>query len=87
MLQVGTESDPFKHNAIITMYGSVRSIELPIYGSKVIALRNGTLDMHGIPHGVTWTHLGLTAQAGSNQITLKENVIHQFFTNKNDLIF
>jgi len=29
-LQVGTASNPFQHNAIITMYGHLRSIELPI---------------------------------------------------------
>lgn len=39
LLQIGTENQPFMHNAVITMYGNVRSIELPIYGSKVIALR------------------------------------------------
>ena len=74
-LQVGTEKAPFMHKATITMYGSVRSIELPIFGSKVIALRNGTLDMHGAPVGVTWTLLGVTANAGDTQITLKEPVI------------
>lgn len=29
-LQVGTETNPFQHNAVITMYGTLRSIELPI---------------------------------------------------------
>lgn len=29
-LQVGTESSPFQHQAVITMYGHLRSIELPI---------------------------------------------------------
>ena len=42
------------------MHGSIRSIELPIFGSKVIGLRNGTIDMHGLPVGVTWTYLGQT---------------------------
>ena len=28
--QVGTESSPFQHKAVITMYGHLRSIELPI---------------------------------------------------------
>jgi hypothetical protein len=74
-LQIGTESNPFLHNAKITMYGSVRSIELPIFGSKVIALREGTIDMHGRPVGVTWTHLGQTASAGDTTVTLKEPVI------------
>ncbi|CAF0710276.1 unnamed protein product [Brachionus calyciflorus] len=74
-LQIGTEQKPFLHNAKITMFGSVRSIELPIFGSKVIALRNGTIDMHGKPVGVTWTHLGQTADSGSSQIILKEPVL------------
>lgn len=29
-LQIGTESSPFQHKAVITMYGHLRSIELPI---------------------------------------------------------
>jgi hypothetical protein len=40
-LQIGTKEQPFTHKATITMYGSVRSVELPIFGSKVIGLRNG----------------------------------------------
>ena len=39
--QVGTKQNPFLHKAIITMHGSVRSIELPIFGSKVLGLKNG----------------------------------------------
>lgn len=35
-LQVGTELTPFQHNAVITMYGSLRSIELPICKQFVI---------------------------------------------------
>jgi len=37
-LQVGTEQTPFLHQANITMYGHLRSIELPIFGSKVYNL-------------------------------------------------
>ena len=73
-LQIGTEKNPFMHKATIKMYGSVRTIELPIYGSKVIALRNGTIDMHGAPVGVTWTHLDQTAYKGDAKIILKESV-------------
>ena len=73
--QVGTAQQPFMHKAVITMHGHARSKELPIYGSKVIGLRNGTLDMHGRPVGVTWTLLGATAQSGDSQIQLKEPVV------------
>jgi hypothetical protein len=82
LLQVGTENAPFQHKATITMHGSVRSIELPIFGAKVIALRNGTIEMHGKPVGITWTYLGSTALAGATQITLKEPVnIYLFIRN------
>jgi hypothetical protein len=47
LLQVGTEDKPFEHKAIITLHGHHRSKELPIYGTKVLAVRNGTLDLHG----------------------------------------
>ncbi len=73
-LQIGTEQTPFQHRAQVTMYGSVRSIELPIFGAKVLALRNGTIDMHGKPVGVTWTQLDSTALENSAQIVLKEPV-------------
>ena len=71
--QVGTEAQPFQHKATITMYGTLRSIELPIFGAKVLALRNGTLDLHGKPVGVTWTYLSATANAQSTQIKLVDS--------------
>ncbi|CAF4433885.1 unnamed protein product, partial [Adineta steineri] len=56
------------------MYGQLRSIELPIYGAKVLALRDGTVDMHGTNLVRTWTRLGSTAAAGATQITLSQYV-------------
>ncbi len=73
-LQIGTEAQPFTHNAAITMYGQVRSIELPIFGAKVIGVRNGTIDIHGRPVGVTWSRLAQTASANNNQIKLQDEV-------------
>jgi hypothetical protein len=73
-LQIGTEAQPFTHNAAITMYGQTRSIELPIFGAKVIGLRSGRIDVHGTPVGVTWTQLASTATAGSSVIVLKDQV-------------
>ncbi|CAF4003686.1 unnamed protein product, partial [Rotaria magnacalcarata] len=73
-LIVGTESNPFQHRGVITMYGHLRSIELPIYGAKVLALREGTLDMHGIPTIQTWAQLATTANNGSSTITLIQPV-------------
>ncbi|VDQ03856.1 unnamed protein product [Trichobilharzia regenti] len=38
--------------ATITLHGHVREKELPLYGAKVLALRNGTLSIH--EHPVDW---------------------------------
>lgn len=46
-LQIGQEGAPFQHNAIITLHGDLRSPELPVYGTKTLAVREGVLDLHG----------------------------------------
>ncbi|XP_033119893.1 fibrocystin-L-like [Anneissia japonica] len=74
LLQVGTEADPFQHKATIMMHGHQRSIEIPLYGAKTLAVRNGTLDLHGIPIPITWTHLAETAEAGDTTLVLEESV-------------
>ncbi|XP_041664378.1 fibrocystin-L-like [Cheilinus undulatus] len=73
-LQVGQEGAPFQHKAIITLHGNLRSPELPVYGSKTLAVREGVLDLHGIPVPVPWTHLAQTANEGSNTLILKKAV-------------
>ncbi|XP_043994771.1 fibrocystin-L-like isoform X2 [Gambusia affinis] len=73
-LQIGQEGAPFQHKAIITLHGHLRSPELPVYGSKTLAVREGVLDLHGIPVPVTWTHLAQTAASGSTTLTLTEAV-------------
>lgn len=42
-------------------------------GSRVIGVLGG-LDLHGIPHNVSWTRLASTASAGQTSITLSEAV-------------
>lgn len=39
-----------------------------------MAIREGSLDMHGLPTVRTWTRLGATANNGSSTITLMEHV-------------
>ena len=46
-LQVGTEDEPYEGEATILLHGHVRSKELPIYGTKCIAVRQGALELHG----------------------------------------
>lgn len=63
-MEVGTEDFPYTSKLTITMHGNRESPELPIYGNKVIAVRNGILDMHGVVRNPTWTELYTTANAG-----------------------
>jgi hypothetical protein len=51
------------------LHGNTRCTELPIYGCKVLAVRKGALELHGMPVVNTWTHLAATAEAGATQIT------------------
>ncbi len=39
------------------MHGTKNSEKLPIYGNKVIAVRNGHIEMHGAVRNPVWTHL------------------------------
>uniref|UniRef100_UPI003AACF14E PKHD1 like 1, tandem duplicate 1 n=1 Tax=Centroberyx gerrardi TaxID=166262 RepID=UPI003AACF14E len=73
-LQIGQEGAPFQHKAIITLHGNLRSQELPVYGTKTLAVREGVLDLHGIPVPVPWTHLAQTATNGSVTLNLMKRV-------------
>ncbi|XP_075406661.1 fibrocystin-L [Tenrec ecaudatus] len=74
VLQIGTEASPFQHKAVITLHGHLRSPELPIYGAKTLAVREGILDLHGLPLPVVWTRLAQTAEAGDRTLLLQEAV-------------
>ena len=73
-LKIGTEDKPYESNAVITMHGNVRCTEMPVFGCKVIGVREGSLDLHGKYIPVTWTHLAQTAEPDDKTITLKQPV-------------
>ena len=73
-LEVGTEDKPFLAKTRIVLYGNVLSTEIPVYGAKTLALRQGSIDIHGKPLNVTWTRLAATASAGSTMLRLQEAV-------------
>ncbi|XP_061164553.1 fibrocystin-L-like [Saccostrea echinata] len=73
-LQVGTTDAPFPNKAQITLHGHVRSKELPVYGTKMIGVRNGSLELHGQRVVTTWTRLQTTAAAGATEIVLTHPV-------------
>lgn len=70
-LQIGTEENPFRHKAIITLHGNVRDPEIPIYGAKVLGVRQGELDLHGVPRNMTWTRLAETSLTNDTTIKLQ----------------
>lgn len=74
LMEVGTEDFPYTSKIIITMHGDKQSPEIPIYGNKVIGVRYGTLDMHGVERVPSWTELQTTVMPGSNTITLVRSV-------------
>ena len=45
-----------------------------LVGAKVLALRDGIVDMHGRSVVRTWTHLASTAAVGARNITLLQDV-------------
>jgi hypothetical protein len=62
-----------KLDVLIFLYISIYSSFL-LDGAKVLALREGTVDLHGQPINQIWTHLNATANSGSSQITLRQPV-------------
>eukprot|EP00760_Papus_ankaliazontas_P016417 PhM_4_TR16797/c0_g1_i1/m.50591 len=71
---VGTRDKPFTKNMRITLYGDRLTPEIPVHGAKVLALRHGALDMHGIPRQPTWTRLSKTSKVGSLSLQLRQPV-------------
>ena len=64
-LEVGTEAQPFTHNATITLTDNVKDEELMGMGDRGIMLSGGTLNLHG-NRSNAWTKLAATAEAGSD---------------------
>ena len=85
--EIGTEEAPFcSGNALIKMYGHQRSVNLPIYGAKVLAVRFGSIDIHGCPKTTTWTEMDITAEAGETSITLTHPVKDDWFVGNEIII-
>jgi len=70
-MEVGTEEFPYTSKITITMYSGFSDPYIPIYGNKVIGVRNGILDMHGPTRTPVWTQLETTAEANATTITLQ----------------
>jgi cell surface hyaluronidase len=73
VFQVGTSSNRFLQNFVLTLKGLSNEPAL-VMGSKVLGAHNGgTLDIHGRDR-IEWTRLGVNAAAGATSLTLIEPV-------------
>ena len=73
-LQIGSKENPFVSKTQIVLYGHYLSSEIPSHRTKTLALRHGTIEMHGRPLNVTWTRLRVTAHAGDSEVYVEDHV-------------
>ncbi|XP_044927182.1 fibrocystin isoform X1 [Mustela putorius furo] len=73
-LWIGSEDKPFQGKAEIKLYGSSHSTPFFPYGVKFLAVRNGTLSLHGLLPEVTITHLRAAASAQDTVLALEDAV-------------
>mmetsp|Transcript_20898 Transcript_20898/g.32323 ORF Transcript_20898/g.32323 Transcript_20898/m.32323 type:complete len:155 (-) Transcript_20898:460-924(-) len=73
-MEAGTEEHPYTSKLNITMHSKMSDPYLPVYGNKVIGLRFGTLDLHGVPRTPTWTSLSYTAKVDDTVISLQGEI-------------
>jgi G8 domain len=73
---IGTKAMPYPGKATITLRGRPDDRELPGYGSKVLAIRQGNLTLHGRHREPTWTQLraGAPLAVGDNALTVEGTV-------------
>jgi cell migration-inducing and hyaluronan-binding protein len=68
-LAIGSEAQPYRHNATITLTNTVPDENVNTMGDRGIMLMRGTLNLHG-DREHTWSKLSATAPAGSSAITV-----------------
>ncbi len=68
-LTIGTEDQPYQHDATITLTDNVRGEDINTMGDRGIMLMGGTLNLHGTSEN-TWSKLAATAEAGSTSFTV-----------------
>uniref|UniRef100_A0A7M4E0M8 PKHD1 ciliary IPT domain containing fibrocystin/polyductin n=1 Tax=Crocodylus porosus TaxID=8502 RepID=A0A7M4E0M8_CROPO len=73
-LQVGFPNAPFCCKAHIHLYGSLHTPTFFPFGAKFLAVRNGTLSIHGWVPNVVYTHLKSAAHVNDTRLVLAEPV-------------
>ena len=74
IFRAGTPERPYQSKLTITMHGSRYDPQLPTFGNKNIALREGIIDLNGVPRTPTWTFLEKSVSSGDTTITLLRTV-------------
>uniref|UniRef100_A0A8C3TE47 PKHD1 ciliary IPT domain containing fibrocystin/polyductin n=1 Tax=Chelydra serpentina TaxID=8475 RepID=A0A8C3TE47_CHESE len=72
--QVGSPGKPLCGKAHIHLYGSFHSATFFPYGAKFLAVRNGTISMHGWVPEVVFTYLKSSACVNDTRLFLEEPV-------------
>lgn len=68
--EVGTEAEPFTHNAVITLHGDrYESVEIPHAGAKVLAVSNEDLGHHHEGGMIHFHELGSLEIHGADRMT------------------
>jgi hypothetical protein len=73
-LVIGTQAQPFSKRATITFTSSDMTENVMSMGTRGLLMMGGRLEAFGITSGPTWTKLNDHANAGTNQLTLKDAV-------------
>ncbi|XP_077171178.1 fibrocystin isoform X2 [Paroedura picta] len=73
-LRIGSSGDPFCGIAHIHLHGSSHTPLFSPYGAKFLAVRNGTLSIHGCVPKATITHLKLGARPNDTKLSLVDPV-------------
>ena len=73
-LTAGTEETPYEGNLKIEMFGKSGDLELPVYGAKTMAVRDGLISLHGKKKVPTWTTVEEDANIGDTSITVNHEV-------------
>ncbi|MEO8297511.1 MAG: G8 domain-containing protein [Burkholderiales bacterium] len=72
VLQAGTETAPYTHQATITLTGQPGATNDGV--SRGLRVLGGTLRLHGVSPRPTWTKLNEHAAAGATSLTFKDSV-------------
>ncbi|GAB5409594.1 MAG: G8 domain-containing protein [Balneolaceae bacterium] len=72
-LEIGTDSNPFTHSAILTLTGNDPEQSIMGMGTRGIMVM-GELELHGTPPTTVWSKINANAPSGSTSLTLIESV-------------